>query len=372
MDKLRGELVDIIEWLDDTTHTLVWRFPRYQNEIKNGAQLIVREGQIAAFVSGGRLADIFTEPDTYTLETKNLPILSTLQGWKHGFNSPFRSEVYFVRTTQVTDLKWGTPNPIMLRDPDFGPVRLKAFGSYAVRVVDAKKLIQTASGTDGKFETDEIEDMLRSIVVTAFTELVTSARVPVLDLATKQEALSKDLEKAVSAKLVAEYGLEVPKLLIVNVSLPAEVEKALDTRSSIGITGDLGKFQQYQMGAAVLASAQNPGGGGGLANGAGMAMGMAMAGQMAQAMAPGAMGAQPPPPPPPPGAGSAWHVTVNGQTQGPFDLAGLTNAIRAGQVTAATLVWSAGMAGWAPAGQVAQLASYFGPPPPPPPTSTIA
>src|SRR5688572_19338421 len=146
-DKLKGELVDIIEWVDDSNgHTLVWRFPRYQNEIKNGAQLIVRPGQVAVFVHMGKLADVF-EPGTHTLATNNLPLLSTLQGWKHGFNSPFKAEVYFVSTRQVTDLKWGTPNPIMLRDADFGPIRLRAFGTYTLRATDPKALLKELVGT---------------------------------------------------------------------------------------------------------------------------------------------------------------------------------------------------------------------------------
>ena len=153
-DKLRNELVDIIEWVDNTNRTLVWRFPRYQNEIKNGAQLIVRPGQKAVFVHRGQMADVF-EPGNYALKTENLPILSTLQGWKYGFNSPFKSEVYFVSTRQITDLKWGTPNPIMLRDADFGPVRVRAFGTYAVKAVDPKALLKELVGTDAEFDADE-------------------------------------------------------------------------------------------------------------------------------------------------------------------------------------------------------------------------
>ena len=155
LDKIRGELVDIVEWLDHTRDTLVWRFPRFHNQIKNGAQLIVRPGQMAVFVHRGQLADVF-EPGNYVLKTDNLPILSTLQGWKHGFDSPFKAEVYFVNTKRFTDLKWGTKNPIMLRDPEFGPVRLRAFGTYAIRVTDPAKFIREIVGTDGNFTTDEV------------------------------------------------------------------------------------------------------------------------------------------------------------------------------------------------------------------------
>ena len=159
-DKLRAELIDIVEWIDDSRHTLVWRFPRYHNQIKNGAQLIVRPGQIAVFVHRGEIADIF-EPGHYELSTDNLPVLSTLAGWKYGFDSPFKAEVYFVTTRQITDLKWGTPNPIMLRDPEFGPIRIRAFGTYALKAVGARALLQELVGTDSAVETDEITELLR-------------------------------------------------------------------------------------------------------------------------------------------------------------------------------------------------------------------
>lgn len=378
LDKIRNELIDIIEWVDDSNHTLVWRFPRFQNEIKNGAQLIVRPGQVALFVNQGRIADVF-EPGHYTLETKNMPVLSTLMGWKYGFNSPFKAEVYFVSTRQVTDLKWGTPNPIMLRDADFGPVRLRAFGTYALRAVDAKVLLRELVGTDGVFETDEIGELMRSLICNSFAQIIGEAKIAALDLAGNYSTLSEALRKKVLEKIDDEYGLDLPQLLIVNVSLPPEVEKVLDTRSSMGVIGDMQKFQQYQMGNAIMASAQNPGGGGLAAQGVGLGMGMAMAQQMGHAMAPnsgmmgmpgmgpGAAMSSPPPPPPPPQA--AWHITVNGQTQGPFDLNQLSAAVSQGQLLPTSLVWSAGMAGWTPAAQVPQLAGLFRsmPPPPPPP-----
>ena len=147
LDRLRHELVDIIEWIDHTRDTLVWRFPRYHNQIKNGAQLIVRPGQVAVFIHRGKLADVF-QPGHYKLTADNLPILSTLMGWKYGFDSPFKSEVYFITTRQVTDLKWGTPNPIMLRDPEFGPLRLRAFGTYTLKATDPKALLNELVGTE--------------------------------------------------------------------------------------------------------------------------------------------------------------------------------------------------------------------------------
>ncbi len=280
-DRLRTELIDIIEWVDNSNRTLVWRFPRYQNEIKNGAQLIVRPGQKAIFVHRGQIADVF-EPGNYTLGTENLPILSTLQAWKYGFNSPFKSEVYFVSTRQITDLKWGTPNPIILRDADFGPVRVRAFGTYAVKAVDPKALLQELVGTDAEFDADEVTELLRSIIVTAFADLIGSSHVAVLDLAAHYRDLSDGLRKNVVEKVDKEYGLDIPQLMIVNVSLPEDVEKALDTRSSMGVIGDMNRFQQFQTGQAITAAANNPSGGG-AAEGMGLGMGFAMANRMAGA-----------------------------------------------------------------------------------------
>jgi membrane protease subunit (stomatin/prohibitin family) len=368
-DKLRNELVDIIEWVDNTNRTLVWRFPRYQNEIKNGAQLIVRPGQKAVFVYRGQLADVF-EPGNYELKTENLPILSTLQGWKFGFNSPFRSEVYFVSTRQITDLKWGTPNPIVLRDPDFGPVRVRAFGTYAVKAVDPKALLKELVGTDAKFDADELTELLRSIIVTAFADLIGSSKIAVLDLAARYRELSDDLRKAVNERVDDEYGLDIPVLMIVNVSLPEEVEKAVDTRSSMGIVGDMDRFQQFQMGQAMTAAANNPAGGG-AAEGMGLGLGFAMANRMAGMQAGTGPGGGPAPPPIPGAAAATWHVTTDGQTHGPFTLQQMAQAVAGGQLNRESLVWSQGMAAWTAAGQVPQLAPAFAtpasPPPPPPP-----
>ena len=193
-DKIRGEFVDIIEWLDDTNRTLVWRFPRYHNQIKNGAQLIVRPGQLAIFVRQGELADIF-EPGQHTLDTNNLPLLSTLAGWKHGFDSPFKAEVYFVSTRQITDLKWGTPNPVMMRDADFGPVRLRAFGTYALKALDPKIILKELVGTDGNFSADELTELVRSIIISSFCDTLGEAKIPALDLAAKYRELGEETRK---------------------------------------------------------------------------------------------------------------------------------------------------------------------------------
>ncbi|MEE8581987.1 MAG: SPFH domain-containing protein [Myxococcota bacterium] len=356
IDKLRAELIDIVEWVDDSRHTLVWRFPRYQNQIKYASQLIVRPGQEAIFVHQGKVADVFG-PGTHRLESKNLPVLSTLLGWKYGFDSPFKAEVYFVTTRQLTDLKWGTPNPIMMRDADFGPVRVRAFGTYTLKARDARTLLCELVGTDSAFEVEEISELLRSIINTAFADLVASSEIAVLDLASRYRELSDQLRELVMERVDDEYGLEIPQLYIVNISLPAEVEQALDTRTSMSMIGDMAQYQAYQLGQAMPVAAANPAGG--LAGaGVGLGMGMAMAGPMLQ----GGGGAPPPPP-------MSWHVAENGQTTGPFTPALLAEAVAAGRLRADSLVWSAGMAGWVPAGQVPALASLFPAVPPPPPGS---
>jgi len=357
IDKLRAELIDIVEWIDDSEHTLVWRFPRYRNQIKYGAQLIVRPGQSAVFVHQGRIADVFG-PGQYRLETKNLPVLSTLMGWMHGFDSPFKAEIYFVSTRQLTDLKWGTSNPVPLRDADFGPVRVRAFGTYTLRAKDPGLLLSELVGTDGVYEAEEISTLLRSIISMAFADVVASSRINVLDLAQSYGELSETLRQAVVERIDDEYGLEIPQLYIVNVSVPAEVERALDARASMAAIGDLGAYQTYQLGNAMPEAAANPAGG--LAGaGVGLGMGLAMTNSMQGTLG----GTQAPAPPAVPAV--HWHVAEDGEATGPFTPAQLAQAIGGGRVTRESLVWCAGMDGWLPAGQVGALAAQFAPVPPP-------
>jgi membrane protease subunit (stomatin/prohibitin family) len=363
-DTLRTELIDIVEWIDDSQHTLVWRFPRYKNQIKYGAQLIVLPGQSAVFVHQGRIADVFG-PGHYALETKNLPVLSTLMGWMHGFDSPFKAEVYFVSTRQLTDLKWGTPNPVPLRDADFGPVRVRAFGTYTLRAIDPARLLSELVGTDGVFEAEEVSSLIRSIIGMAFADVVASSGISVLDLAQNYGALSERLRQEVVDRIDDEYGLELPQLYIVNVSVPAEVERALDTRASMNAIGDMGAFQAYQLGNAMPEAAANPAGG--LAGaGVGLGMGMAMTNAMG-GMMPGQGGGPSPAMPPPPVPTVVWHIAEAGESVGPFNAAQLAQAAAAGRVTRETLVWSAGMPGWTMAGEVEALASLFAADPPPVP-----
>ncbi len=359
IDRLRAELIDIIEWVDDSRHTIVWRFPRFNNQIKHGAQLIVRPGQAAILVSQGRIADVFG-PGQYKLATANLPILSTIAGWKYGFESHFMAEVYFVSTRQIPDLKWGTPNPVMMRDPDFGPIRVRAFGTYTLKAKDPKILLEELVGTDSEFQADEITELIRSIVNTSFADVVAKSEIAVLDLASNYQTLSEEVRRLVVDRVDDEYGFEIPQLYIVNISVPAEVEQALDIRTSMGVIGDMAAFQAYQLGQAMPVAAANPAGG--LAGaGVGLGMGMAMAGPMLQGGAPGQPGPQAPPPPPP----VTWHIAENGQSVGPFTPPQLAQAVSAGRVRPDTLVWTQGMAGWTAANQIPQVLGLFAASPPP-------
>jgi len=231
-DFLSGQFIDVIHWVDDSRDTMVWRFQREGHEIKYGAKLTVREGQAAVFVHEGQLADVFT-PGLYLLETNNMPVLTSLNHWDHGFRSPFKSEIYFVNTTRFTGLKWGTKNPVICRDPEFGPVRLRAFGSYGVRVTNPALFLTETVGTDGEFTMDEISFQIRNILVQEFSRAVAASGIPVLDMA----ANTGDLGRLVAAEIapkVAEYGLGVPELYIENISLPPAVEEALDKRTCDG------------------------------------------------------------------------------------------------------------------------------------------
>jgi len=325
-----------------------------------GAKLTVREGQVAAFVNEGQLADVF-QPGMYTLETQNLPILSTLRGWKHGFHSPFKAEVYFVSTRRFTNLKWGTKHPITLRDPEFGPVRLRAFGTYVVRVKDAGRFIREIVGTDGHFTTDEVSDQLRNMIVSRFADIVAESKIPVLDLAANYDELGEYVTNRIRDGF-AEYGLDVTKLLVENISLPDEVEKALDKRASMGVIGDLKRYAQFQTAEAMEAAAENPGGM--AAGGMGLGMGFAMANQVGAAMG-GATAASQPTTPPPLPTQPAYHIAVGGQQQGPFTMEALRTCVQDGRLTRQTLVWKQGMAQWTPAGQVPEVAALFGATPPP-------
>ncbi len=361
LDFLLGEFIDVIHHTDDTNDTMVWRFEREGHEIKYGAKLTVREGQSAVFIHEGQLADVFT-PGLYMLETNNMPILTKLQHWDHGFKSPFKSEIYYVNTTRFQNLKWGTKNPIMCRDPEFGPVRLRAYGTYTIRVVDPAKFLREIVGTDGEFTTDEISYQIRNIIVARFSAAIAGCGIPVLDMAANTIDLGKLIAAKVSPEL-AEYGIEMPAFYIENISLPPAVEAAMDKRTSMGIVGDLGRYTQFSAAEAMTAAAANPGGGG-MGEGLGMGMGMAMASQMAQAMAQPHVVATPPPPPAPE---KVWHIAENGETKGPYSRASLGRMAADGSFARSALVWTAGQDGWHTAEDINELAQLFTIMPPPPP-----
>lgn len=360
MDKIRGEFIDIIEWTDDSRDTLVYRFDRHDNEIKMGAKLTVRESQAAVFINKGQVADVFA-PGMHELKTDNLPILTTLNGWKYGFHSPFKAEVYFVNTRQFTDLKWGTKNPITLRDPEFGPVRLRAFGTFVMRVKDPGLFVKEIAGTDAHFTADDIVGQLRNMIVSRFSDILGESKIPVLDMAGNYD----ELGVFITGKLkedVLTFGLELSKLLVENISLPPEVEAELDKRSSMGVIGDLAKYTQYQTAKAIEKAAENPSGlaGGGL----GMGMGFAMANQMSQSLGAAQAPNAGPKPPPLPGQ-VEYHVALGGKSQGPFAMDALERHVGSGQLTRETLVWKEGMAAWTKAQDVPDLSALFKAVPPP-------
>ena len=281
IDKIKQEafnqFIEVIEWLDNSGDTMVYRFPVAGQEIKNGAQLIVRESQAAVFVFEGQVADVFT-PGKYDIEGGNTPILSKLGAWKYGFNSPFKSEVYFVNTKQFTDMKWGTSNPVMLRDADFGIVRLRAFGAYSLRVADPAEFIKEIAGTNAQFQTEDIEGQLKRAIVTEFSDAVAELKIPALDLAAQYKEIGEQIRGTINEDF-RSYGLEVTKFYVENVSLPPEVEAAMDKRASMGALGDAQTYMQFQAADALRDAAQNEGGGAGL--GAGLGAGFAVGGQMA-------------------------------------------------------------------------------------------
>ncbi len=376
MNKLRNELVDIIEYFDDSRTTMAWRFPRYQNEIKNGAQLIVREGQRAVFVYRGALADQF-EPGHYELTSENLPIMSTLQGWKHGFDSPFRSEVYFINT-RMTEVRWGTPSPVVVRDPDFKMVEVRANGMCQVKVEDTAIFLREIIGTDSMVDAEEITELLRQVIVGAFSDMVLETGLGVIDLQGRQRELSAKLRDYVAERVDDEFGLAIPAIDM-KVSLPDEIREAITRGTARGAeesqfldqVGDLDRYAQAKQADAMMAAAENPGGGGAMGDMLGMGMGMAMASQMANAMNPQQQQAAAPAaaapaamaPPPLPGAVS-YHVALNGQQAGPFTMEQMQAGLAAGQMQPTDMVWTAGMAGWAPANTVPALAPLFAAPPP--------
>ena len=372
---IKGELIDVVEWLDNSQNIILHRFDRRNDgAIKNGAQLTVRESQVAVFVNEGEIGDIFT-PGRYELTTNNLPILTKLKSWKYGFDSPFKCEVYFINTKVFTAQKWGTPANFYVRDQDFGRVTIRAFGTYSMQVTDATKFIQKLSGTNGEYTTNDIADELRSIIVTNLVSTIGESGKSLLDFAAEQSKMSKVVEQRINSE--SDYGITFTKFLISSITLPEELQKKLDEGTGMNMLGDMNKYQQMSMADAMKAAASNPGNGGG---GQGMMEMMMMNNmmqnqqmqqqmlqqQMMQNQGYGQAGyGQAAPPPPPPM--SQYYVAVNGQQQGPFPLQTLQQMAAQGQFTQNTQVWKQGMATWAAASTVAELSQVFGAVPPPPP-----
>jgi membrane protease subunit (stomatin/prohibitin family) len=373
-NQLGSQFIEIIQWLDDSNDSMVYRFPVYNQEIKMGAQLTVRENQAALFINEGKAADLFG-PGRYELTTQNMPILTTLRGWKYGFQSPFKAEVYFFNTRLFTDLKWGTTNPVMMRDAEFGMIRLRAFGTYAMKVAEPKTFFATIVGTQGLTTTEEITGQLRSTILSRLSDAIAESKIAALDIASKYDELSGH-GKQILAPEFGSFGLELSRFFIENVSLPEEVEAAIDQRTKLGVLGDkMGQYTQLQAADAMKIAAANPGGaaGAGIGIGAGIAMGGMMGNAMGSSMA-GAGGASPmapPPPPPAPGfAAPRWSLTVDGKTYGPYSDEAVKGMVASGQVAAGTLAWKPGAAGWAPISTFDEFAAAGGsaqaPPPPPP------
>lgn len=355
-DKVRGEFIDIVEWIDDTNNTLVHRFERLGNEIKYEAQLVVREGQQAVFINEGRIADVF-KPGMYTLNTKNLPVLSTLQGWKYGFHSPFKCEVYFCSTRQFTNLKWGTPGPVTMRDKEFGAVRVTSFGIYSIKVKDPAVFIKEIVGTDGSFTTESIEDNLRGKIGLRIKEVLPETGIPIIDLESKVVTLAQMLKDRI-APAFEGFGLELTEVQVQDIGLPEEVERAIDKAGAIKAVGDLRNLTQYETAEAISTAAANPGGT--AAAGVGIGMGFGMANQMTQTFAGQQAGPSQTPPPLP-----GYFVAIGGQQAGPFTPDILKQKIVSGEITRETLVWKSGMEQWTAAGLVSDLAALFQDVPPP-------
>ncbi len=357
------QLIDIIEWNDDSTDTLVWRFPRFQDEIKNGAQLVVRQAQAAVFVNEGKIADVF-QSGTYSLETKNIPVLTTLRGWKYGFNSPFKVDIYYVNTRQFTNQKWGTKNPIMLNDDKFGMVEIRAFGTYAFRVVDAKKFMEEIVGTNSYFTTEDIAGQLKSLMVTKLTEELAKSNLGVEKFSANVSEVS-DFCKEKLTSVFDGFGLALTQFVLENVSMPPELQKEIFQYSRLNKI-DMSKLTQMNAANSIQTAAENPGiGGAGMGIGVGLGLGNMVANNLSQSMNQMQQNVNTPPPVP---QAVQYFVAAGGKQTGPFNEQQLTEMVAAGTLQRDTLVWKTGMAAWTQAGQVAEISGVFSSTPPPLPS----
>lgn len=370
-----AQFLEVMEWLDNTKDTIVWRFPVFNQAITDKSKVVVREGQAAVFQAEGRLSDVFG-PGTYTLDTKNTPILSFFTSIAYSLNYPYKGDVYFVSTRQFTDNGWGTATPIMMRDAEFGPVRIRAYGIYSFRITDPAAFIRQIVGTDGLFTTDEISGQIKRKLVSALADTVGQSKIPVLDLAANYMDLADKLRERMNPQFSEGMGITLTDFTIQNISLPEEVEKALDTRTKMGVLGNLDAYAKLQMtdasADAMRRAASNPGlAGMPMAMGVGFGLGNQMGATMGQAMAgPGAFNPQtgmqgPGVMPPPLPMAAAYHYSgPGGQSQLSLnDVAAKVAADPGG----AHMVWMAGWPGWKAAKEVAEIAALLPPPPVAPP-----
>ncbi|WP_447640471.1 MULTISPECIES: SPFH domain-containing protein [Chitinophagaceae] len=357
-DKLRNEFVDIIDWKDDTGDTIVWKFPRYHDEIKMGAKLTVRESQQAVFMNEGKIADVF-QPGMYTLDTQNLPLLSTLKGFEFGFNSPFKADVFFVSTKQFVDQRWGTKNAITIADERFGMIELRAFGTFSFRVEDGGKFIKEIVGTNGAFTTEDINGQLRSLIVTKFTNAIGNGNIPIDKVAANVEDLSNLCQEKLNQDFDS-YGLKITRFLIENVSMPDDIKKEIFEYSRLDKI-DMQKLAQMKAAQSIETAAANTGVGG---MGVGMGVGVGMGNLMANTIGNATTNPSNTTPPPIPQT-AQYFVADNGQQTGPFDTSTLAQMVQSGKLKKESLVWKTGMAGWIAAGAQDDLTSLFNNVPPP-------
>jgi membrane protease subunit (stomatin/prohibitin family) len=367
IDKIKGEFIDIIEWQDSSNDTLVWRFPRYQNEIKMGAKLTVRESQIAVFLNEGKICDVFT-PGMYSLQTQNMPIISTIKGWKYGFNSPFKADIYFVNVRQFVDQKWGTKNPITLEDQRFGMIEIRAFGTFAFQISDPKLFIQQIAGTNSLFSTEDIGGQLRSLIVTKFSDAVGEGNIAIEKFAANLEELSQLGQNKLNADF-QNYGLRITRFLIENVSMPDELKKEIFEYSRLNKI-DIQKLTQFKTAKSIekAAESQNSTMGIGMGMGMGFGVGNTMANVFGQAMNQQSVANQSAPVPPPL-PGIQYFVAVNGQQNGPFSFDLIKTMILQGTLKRDTLVWNHKLPNWQAAETVSDISQLFSNMPPPLPPS---
>ena len=351
-DKIFGEFIDVIDWLDESNDTLVYRFERYNNEIKYGAKLTVRQSQAAVFVNEGEIADVLSS-GIYELETKNLPILTTLNHWDHNFSSPFKAEVYFCNLRQFTDLKWGTKNPIILRDSEFGVVRVRAFGTYGIRIVDPATFIREIVGTNGNFNVDEISNQLRNHIISRFTEIVATSNIPILDLAANYDQLSQYVSEQIKKEFL-RYGLGLTGVLIENISVPPSVEEVLDKRSSMGIIKDLSEYLTFQ-----TAESMTKEGGSAAGDMAAMGVGFAMADKLAKGFDKTKSYVPEP-------YEKMYYFAKNKEPNGPFSIEEIEEFIKDKKITSKTLMWATGLEGWIESKKIQEIESLFNLLTPPP------